>query len=460
MGTVHAKEIEGSTDMDNPAPRTRGSIDFKRPAKVQRVLIEGLERTKEDLLIPKVQDTFTAENFEQVVKKCVESKAQLQELGIFKTVQITVDTCKVPGASETAYDVKFLVEEKRFEGGIHTSAGNNDVESSLTLGLNNLFGRAEKLTAKYAHTRNFRSKKNNQAHIQFTKPLNGNPDVRLIVGGYNTNTDVPLSGYKEASKGILTAFTFPSTLGSHIVQWDGVWRDLRALTRTTPFPIREQAGHTLKSSVHHTLTADTRDDKILPHTGYLLKAVQEYAGLGGNVEFVKLNSEFQVNREILPHIVVQLSTACGTMWGLGRDKRVTVNDKFFLGGPLSLRGFQDRGVGPQVEGNALGADAYWLCAAHVYTPLPFKPGLGGFGNFFRSHAFVNIGNVGALELDKSVKENIEQLSEEFRLAYGVGVVLKLGNIARMELNYVVPVRVFNGDCVNPGIQFGVGVTFL
>ncbi|XP_060068746.1 sorting and assembly machinery component 50 homolog [Ylistrum balloti] len=460
MGTVQAKEMEGHTQIDDSAPRTRRSVDFRRPAKVRRVLIEGLVRTKEDFLLPKIRDAFSAENFEQVVRQCVVSKANLQELGIFKTVKITVDTCQAPGASQTDYDVKFIVEEKRVEGGVHTSAGNNDIESSLTLGLNNLFGRAEKLAARYAHTRNFRSRKNNQAHIQFTKPLNGNPKVRLALGGYSTNTDVLLSGYKEASKGLLAAFTFPSTLGTHTVQWDGVWRDLRALSRTTPFAVREQAGHTLKSSVQHTVTTDTRDDKILPHAGFLLRAAQEYAGLGGNVEFVKLNTEFQVNKEILPYIVVQLSAACGTMWGVGNNKKIAINDKFFLGGPLTLRGFHDRGVGPHVEGNALGTDAYWLCAAHIYTPLPFRPGLGGFGDLFRSHAFVNVGNVGSVELDKSLKENIEQLSNEFRLAYGAGLVLKLGNIARMELNYVVPVRVMNGDCVNPGIQFGVGMTFL
>lgn len=460
MGTVHAKEMEGQEQGEMNRPNRTKKIHFKRPASVQRVLIEGLEKTKDDFLLPKVKDAFEAENFAQIVKKCVYSRARLQELGIFKSVAITIDTCKVPGAPNNAYDVKFVVEEKRLEGGIHTSAGSNDIQTSLNLGWNNLFGRGEKLTGRYVHTRNFRSRKNNQAHLQFTKPLNGNPDVNLTLGGYSTNTDVPRSGYREASKGLLAGLAFPSTLGSHNVQWDGVWRDLGALSRTTPFPVREQAGHTLKSSVQHTVTTDTRDDVILPNSGYLVKAVQEYAGLGGNVEFIKLNTEGQISKEVLPHVVVQLSAACGTVWGLNKDKPVAINDKFFLGGPLTLRGFNEGGVGPHSEGNSLGADAYWLCAAHLYTPLPFKPGIGGFGNFFRSHAFVNAGNVGSVDIGKSLKDNLNQLSDQFRLAYGAGVVLKLGNIARMELNYVIPVRVSNGDCINPGIQFGLGLTFL
>lgn len=47
--------------------------------------------------------------------------------------------------------------------------------------------------------------------------------------------------------------------------------------------------------------------------------------------------------------------------------------------------------------------------------------------------------------DKPIIENLRGLSEEFRLAYGAGIVLMMGNIARLELNYVVPVRAQTGD---------------
>jgi len=42
-------------------------------------------------------------------------------------------------------------------------------------------------------------------------------------------------------------------------------------------------------------------------------------------------------------------------------------------------------------GCALGANAYWSMAFHVYTPLPFRPGRG-FGDLFRTHFFANAGN--------------------------------------------------------------------
>lgn len=43
------------------------------------------------------------------------------------------------------------------------------------------------------------------------------------------------------------------------------------------------------------------------------------------------------------------------MAGLSNDLKITMLDKFYLGGPLSVRGFQMRGIGKHAELNALGA---------------------------------------------------------------------------------------------------------
>ncbi len=56
---------------------------------------------------------------------------------------------------------------------------------------------------------------------------------------------------------------------------------------------------------------------------------------------------------------------------LKKGEQISIIDKYFLGGPLNLRGFTNRGAGPHTEDCSLGNDAYWLFAAHLYTPLPF-----------------------------------------------------------------------------------------
>lgn len=46
-----------------------------------------------------------------------------------------------------------------------------------------------------------------------------------------------------------------------------------------------------------------------------------------------------------------------------------------------------------VAGDYLGGEGYWAGGLHLYTPLPFRPGRGGFGDLFRTHFFLNAGNL-------------------------------------------------------------------
>ena len=106
-----------------------------------------------------------------------------------------------------------------------------------------------------------------------------------------------------------------------------------------------------------------------------------------------------------------------------------------------MRGFDIRGIGPSRDGNSLGGTVYWASGLHLYTPLPFRPGRGGLGDLFKSHVFVTAGNVGNYWLSGHVGQDFNKVTENFRLSYGLGIALKLGGIARLELNYCVPVKV-------------------
>ncbi len=48
--------------------------------------------------------------------------------------------------------------------------------------------------------------------------------------------------------------------------------------------------------------------------------------------------------------VLQLSLAGGIVKPLKPEQPLRINDKFFLGGPLSLRGFNIKGAGPHSDG--------------------------------------------------------------------------------------------------------------
>jgi hypothetical protein len=45
--------------------------------------------------------------------------------------------------------------------------------------------------------------------------------------------------------------------------------------------------------------------------------------------------------------------------------------------------------------------AYWAGGLHLFTPLPFNPGKGGIGDLFKTHIFINAGNLGNVYLGKT-----------------------------------------------------------
>jgi len=49
--------------------------------------------------------------------------------------------------------------------------------------------------------------------------------------------------------------------------------------------------------------------------------------------------------------VVQTSVAVGVMSPFGPSTKLSIMDQFFLGGPLTLRGFNIKGVGPHEDGS-------------------------------------------------------------------------------------------------------------
>ncbi len=126
-----------------------------------------------------------------------------------------------------------------------------------------------------------------------------------------------------------------------------------------------------------------------------------------------------------------------------------------------------------MTGDYLGGEAYWAGGVHLYTPLPFRPGRGGFGDLFRTHFFLNAGNLCNLNygeikkativllflnvfnyiccynlnhpLGEGPRAHLSKLAECIRWSYGAGIVLRLGNIARLELNYCIPMGVQSGD---------------
>jgi len=427
------------------------------PVVVQKIHLDSLLRTKNDIVKQHVHQVFNAKNFEEMVKLAHTAKEQMEMLGLFKSVRIFIDISRGEKARKDGYEVTYAVEEpRRVTGGLSTLVGTNEGSVLLSVRMPNAVGRGERISTDFTYG----SKNALGWSLNFNKPLRGNPRLNFQAGIFQNSVEFPWSGYKELDRGLACDFVFPGRHGNHVLRWEGVWRELSCLTRSTAFSVREQAGPSLKSLVRHTWAKDTRDSRVMPNTGYLIKAVQELAGLGGDAKYWKHETELQANKKLFWDSVVQVSVAGGIMNSFESGSKLNIMDQFFLGGPLTLRGFNIKGIGPHEDGCALGANAYWLAGLHLYTPLPFRPGKGGFGEYCRTHFFVNAGNLSNVDFGRRWQDNVTSMVDSIRWSYGAGVVLRLGGIARLEVNYCVPVRYQPGDSINNGLQFGIGVTFL
>src|SRR5262249_42055085 len=104
------------------------------------------------------------------------------------------------------------------------------------------------------------------------------------------------------------------------------------------------AGAVFVSLVGYSLSYNTLDNNRNPTSGLLATFSQDFAGVGGDVNFVKTTADIKLYDEILPDIVGLLRFQAGhaTGWG-GQGLRMLDH---FQGGPTMVRGFAPAGFGP------------------------------------------------------------------------------------------------------------------
>lgn len=197
-------------------------------------------------------------------------------------------------------------------------------------------------------------------------------------------------------------------------------------------------GRRTTSSLGYTLLYDTRDSRLRPTRGQSVSITQDFAGLGGNVRFLRtiLNAN-KYWRVAGSGFIFSLSAEGGYIFPLqnrgseadGVDD-VRLTDRFTLGEP-QIRGFDIRGVGPRVQrvffdaptvengvvtnnlilerdriqDDAIGGRAYYLGRAELQIPL----GAGASQLGLRPSIFLDVGAVFDVVTPR-LNVNVPQLS--------------------------------------------------
>ncbi len=147
-------------------------------------------------------------------------------------------------------------------------------------------------------------------------------------------------------------------------------------------PIRQElaGGKTLTSALGYTLTYNTLDNNKNPTDGLLIDFRQDFAGVGGDVSYLKTAIDAKYYQPLVSDIVGLIHLQGGILNNVGLDDGqpgIRMLDNFQMG-PNLVRGFQPNGIGPRDLNylstmDALGGTKYWGASVELQMPFWFLP---------------------------------------------------------------------------------------
>ncbi|MCK9993449.1 MAG: outer membrane protein insertion porin family [Alphaproteobacteria bacterium] len=370
---------------------------------VDKINIEGNVRTLDRVIRREFRlvegDAFNA-------AKLNRSRSRIRGLDFFGNVEIT----QTPGEAPDRTSINVEVKEKS-TGQLSFGVGFSSTESliaDVSIAERNLLGKGQFLRASAQA-----SDLTQQYQLSFSEPYFLN---RPLAAGFDlfnvTNDYTDFASFRTEQTG------FTLSIGAPLSEYAGgrlrysLAKDSisGAPVNASPF-ILAALGSDVTSLVGYRYTYQDVDDELDPHRGYTFTFLQDFAGLGGDVKYVRTEGEAKYFYPLGEEVVGNLGLVSGYIEGIGQ--RVRLNDRFFKGG-RTFRGFKTAGVGPRDEftKDALGGQIYYVGTAQMTFPLGLPEEFGILGNLFTDAGAVT----------KSVEKGFGVLSSSSpRVAVGVGV---------------------------------------
>jgi outer membrane protein insertion porin family len=142
-------------------------------------------------------------------------------------------------------------------------------------------------------------------------------------------------------------------------------------------PVRKElaGGNVLTSALGYSLSYNTLDNNKNPTEGLLIDFKQDFAGVGGDVRYLKSAIDAKYYTPLVADIVGLIRVQTGLLTSVGADIRFLDH---FQEGPNLVRGFAPNGIGPRDTNpfgtqDALGGTKYWGASAELQMPFWFLP---------------------------------------------------------------------------------------
>ncbi|MDC0886501.1 outer membrane protein assembly factor BamA [Altererythrobacter sp.] len=408
--------------------------------------------------------------------------------------------------------------EEQPTGELQLSAGFSSIESfllSASIRQRNFRGRGQTVGASVQWSRFSRS-----VNLSFTEPyvfdrnISAGVDLyRRDFNSFNFTGNSRNTTYEQSTTGGSVRLGVPVTefislIGSYTLNFDDITLDENTFFAdfdgdgiSTCEPLLagrflcDVIGSRTSSILGVNLIYDSLNSRFRPSRGEQMTLSVDFAGLGGNVKYIKARAKAAKYWRVLGNFIFSLSAEGGYIKGLDDRGGVGIDDvrlvdRFFIG-EGQMRGFDIRGIGPRVlrqpiiddgTGNplvitdrqrvaddAIGGNAFYLGRAELEIPL----GTGAAELGLRPSVFLDVGalfNVTTPLLQQSPFPG--GLSFQIRDSLGNPLFVTAAGLPTTDSvdaagNALSPLNrtidpfqeVFLGDSAAPRVAIGIGVNW-
>jgi outer membrane protein assembly factor BamA len=334
-------EVVPETHIDTEARIVDMNFNIQKGVKVfiERIDIKGNIKTR-DKVIRRQLRIYEGEYYSGTGKEI--SHRRVNMLGFFEKVDISEKRGSAPDRIIITVEVK-----ERPTGTFQIGAGFSSVENFIAtaqISQQNLFGRGQTLAlmAQLSSLRQFFS-------LNFIEPYFLDTNWYFGFRLYNTMLDY-IYFVRKATGGDLT-------LGYEFID---DWRlSVTYTLENVDASSGSYGGDTMPatlfndgwtSSLRLTITWDTRNNRLFPSDGHLLQGSIEHASkytISEN-EFTRYSGVARWYFPVFWGFVIKTNLTLGYITSTSQEG-IPIFEKFFVGGIYTVRGYEPRSIGPQVE---------------------------------------------------------------------------------------------------------------
>ncbi|MDO8581086.1 MAG: outer membrane protein assembly factor BamA [Candidatus Omnitrophota bacterium] len=422
--------VRESTSLDSQTGRVevRLDIDEGGPAFIERINIQGNTRTR-DIVIRRELQMHPGDQFDGV--KLKRSKERLTNLGYFEDIGYDIEDTDYPDRKNLVVQVK---EAKTgtfsFGGGFSTVdkvVGFVEIEQknfdftnwpTFTGGGQDLVIRAETGSTRSNYRLSFTEP------WVFDHPISGGFDIFRLERQREEDT-----GYAYDEKRLGGDLRLGKRFSDYVsgnVTYKLEEITIGNLEDNASADLVAEVGKNTVSSLGFGLTRDSRDNIFSPTKGWVLGGNLDVAGgpLGFDKDFYRLGGRGSYFVPLVFNSVLEFRLNTGIVKAYGDSDKVPIFERFFAGGARTIRGYDEREVGPldPVTFDPLGGESMVVGTIEYTVPII---------EFVKLATFLDAGNVW---------EKVNDFGQD-ELKSGVGLGLRVKTpIGPINLDYGYPLN--------------------